>query len=125
MPSVSGAAVSAEKLSRKLVELMCRTDNEAISSLVNAQNLNLKKAGETFSGAIATSYGKSLLNSIIDTYAKCRKLEDAYLLYVKAVEAGFDLGAVTTSIIVNSLTNAGTIWTTPGNFHLLHCGVSW
>ncbi|KAK4788197.1 hypothetical protein SAY86_019516 [Trapa natans] len=105
--SKEGDPITAEDLKRKLLELICKTNIGAASSLANAQMMNLKRAGEIFSGSNADSSGKSLLCSLIDSYAKFRKLEDAYSLYVKAVEAGHDLGAVTTSIIVNALTNAG------------------
>lgn len=121
MHTVSGDAISGENLTRNLVELICQTNEKAIPSSVDAQKRNSKKAGEISSGAIATSSGKSLLttssgksllNSMINAYVRNNKPEDAYLLYVKAVEGGHDLGAVTASIIVNALTNAGTIRTT-------------
>ncbi|XP_031392949.1 pentatricopeptide repeat-containing protein At5g27270 isoform X1 [Punica granatum] len=104
-----GDATSAENLTRKIVKLCCITDDEAITSLIGqcTENKNLKNAEEIFAGAIATSSGTSLLNSMINAYVKCGKLEDAYLLYVKAVERGHDLSAVASSIIVNALTNAG------------------
>lgn len=109
MHTVSGDAISGENLTRNLVGLICKTNEKAIPSLIDGQNRNSKKAAVIFSGAIATSSGRSLLNSMINAYVKCNKPDDAYLLYVKAVEGGHDLGAVTTSIIVNALTNAGTI----------------
>lgn len=88
----------------------CTLEDEVIASLIGSygKQQKLKEAQDVFNTiADSSKPGQLVLRSIIDTYAKCGKPEEAYMLYKEAIARGHDLDAVAISILVNTLTNCG------------------
>lgn len=85
-------------------------EDETIASLIGfyGKQQKLKHAKDLFMAVRDSSSGKIICNAMIDAYAKCGKPEEAYKLYKESTEKGHVLGAVSISIVVNSLTNSGT-----------------
>ncbi|KAK9283509.1 hypothetical protein L1049_011755 [Liquidambar formosana] len=105
-----GDISKAETLYDQLIKLGCRPEDAAIASIISlyGEQQKLKQAPKIFSAvADSPATGKPIYNSMIDAYAKCGKPEEAYYLYKEVTEKGHDLGAVTISKVVNSLTNYG------------------
>lgn len=92
-----------------MVKLEHKLEDAAVS-LINmyAKEQKLNQAKEIFA-LFSDNSGVSvaLLNAMVDVYSKCGKSDEAYQLYNGQVEKGHELGAVSTSIIVNSLTRRG------------------
>lgn len=107
-----GEISKAESLSRQVINLGCRLEELTVASLIGyyGKQRMLKQAEDIFT-EFANSHTSSKLvyNSMIDTYAKCGKREEAYLLYKQVADEGHDLGAVGISIVVNALTNGGKV----------------
>lgn len=100
----------AEYLYGLLVKLGCEPDIGATSAMISVYGKQdkLEQAKEVF--AVAAEFrppGKPLYNSMIDAFAKCRKLDEAYLFYKEETEKGHDLGAVAISMLVNTLASFG------------------
>ncbi|XP_065851887.1 pentatricopeptide repeat-containing protein At5g27270 isoform X2 [Euphorbia lathyris] len=105
-----GDICKAEAVTVQAAKLGYKLEDEIIASLISlyGKRQNLKQAREFFE-AVADSPvpGKSVVNAMIDVYAKCGKSEDAYFLYKEVTGRGHNLNAVGISIIVKALTNSG------------------
>lgn len=105
----SGETSKAAAIWQQLVKLEHRLEDAAVF-LINmyAKEQKLNQAKEIF--ALFSDNGGvsvALHNAMVDVFSKCGKSDDAYQLYNGQVEKGHELGAVSTSIIVNSLTRHG------------------
>ncbi|WCJ27798.1 Tetratricopeptide repeat (TPR)-like superfamily protein [Euphorbia peplus] len=105
-----GDVCKAEAVTVQATKLGYKLEDGIIASLISlyGKRQNLKQAREFFE-AVADSNvpGKSVINAMIDVYAKCGRSEDAYLLYKEVTGRGHNLNAVGISIIVKALTNSG------------------
>ncbi|KAI4352925.1 hypothetical protein L6164_007132 [Bauhinia variegata] len=105
-----GEISKAQSLSHQVVKLGCGMGEATIGSLINyyGKQQLLKLAEDIFAEfRNSPTSSKLVYNAMIDAYAKCGKLEEAFLLYKQLTEEGHHLGAVGISIAVNALTNKG------------------
>ncbi|CAM8992161.1 unnamed protein product [Rhodiola kirilowii] len=104
-----GETSKAEAIWQQLVKLEHMVEDAAISFInLYGKQQKLRQAKEIFTffsdnGQVSVA----LHNAMVDTYSKCGKLDEAYQLYSGQAEKGNELGAVSTSIVVNSLTRRG------------------
>lgn len=92
------------------MELGFRPLNSAAASMIAlyGQCQQLKQAQEIFdSMAESSSIGGAIYNSMVDTFCKCGKIDEANQLYKKMGDQGYAPDAVTISILVYALTKHG------------------
>lgn len=92
------------------MELGFRPLDSAAASMITlyGQHQQLKQAQEIFDlMAQSSSTGGAIYNSMVDTFCKCGKINEANQLYKKMVDEGYTPDAVTISILVNALSRHG------------------
>lgn len=81
--------------------------SSAVISVYGKQD-KLEQAKEVFAAFVKRHpAGKPIYNSMIDAFAKCGKVDDAYLLYNEETKKGHNLGVVAITMLVNTLANSG------------------
>ncbi|KAF3663821.1 Pentatricopeptide repeat-containing protein [Capsicum annuum] len=105
-----GDISKAENLYKLLMKLGRKPEDVASASLIHfyGKQKNLRKALNVFASVADSSRTRSLLyNSIVDSYNRCDKQEEAYIFYKEEMEKGHVLGPVAISMLVNGLSNCG------------------
>lgn len=85
-------------------------EDVASASLINfyGKQKNLKEALNVFASVADSSRTRSFLySSIIDSYNRCDKQEEAYMFYKEEMKKGHVLGPVAISMLVNGLSDCG------------------
>lgn len=105
-----GDISKAENLYKLLMKLGREPEDVASASLINfyGKQKNLKEALNVFASVADSSRTRSFLySSIIDSYNRCDKQEEAYMFYKEEMKKGHVLGPVAISMLVNGLSDCG------------------